>query len=302
MNTFKSRLSNQIKRKQFFLTPNEHYEFNVLAQGLTNAPAIFQGFMSHLIVTDRWNYIAIYLDDIDIFSHSLKDYKRHVAEILSILDAAHFKVSPPKCTIAVHQIKFLSYTITKSILRSSQNKTQTILDIPLPGTLSQENRFLGKIGYYRKFILDFARIGAPMHKATNKTCTKQHKSYWYVEEQEAFEHFKTILTIFPLFLHFSYPSVQFVLSTDDSLTRIADVLKQQTSSGLKVCYYRSRLLSDTECCYSAIERKILAICWCLNELCSYIASSFVFIETDREPLSNIHKNVHFVINVLIIDL
>ena len=88
--------------------------------------------MSPLIPSDRWNYIAIYLDDIVIFSHSLKDYKRHIAEILSILDAAHFKVSPPKYTIAVHQIQFLSRIITKSILRSSQNKTQTVLDIPSP--------------------------------------------------------------------------------------------------------------------------------------------------------------------------
>ena len=71
VDTFKSRLLNQIKRKQFFLIPDEHYEFNVLAQGLTNAPVIFQGVMSHLIATDRWNYIAIYLDDIVIFSHSI---------------------------------------------------------------------------------------------------------------------------------------------------------------------------------------------------------------------------------------
>ena len=225
MDTFKSRLSNQIKRKQFFLTPDEHYEFNVLAQGLTNAPAIFQGVMSHLMATDRWNYIAIYLDDIVIFSHSLKDYNRHVSETLSILDAAHFKVSPPKCTIAVHQIQFLSHIITKSILRSSQNKTQTILDIPLPRTLSQANRFLGKIGYYRKFILDFSRIGVLMHKVTKNACTKRHESYWHAEQQEAFEHFKTILTTFPLFLHFPDPSVPFILSTNDSLTQIADVLK-----------------------------------------------------------------------------
>ena len=292
MDTFKSRLSNQIKRKQFFLTPDEHYEFNILAQGLTNAAAIFQGVMTHLIATARWNYIVIYLGDIVIFSHSLKNCKRHVAEILSTLDAAHFKVSPPKCIIAVHQIQFLSHIITKSILRSSQNKTQTILDIPLPRTLFQANRFLDKIGYYRKFILDFARIGAPMHKVTKKTCTKRHESYWHAEQQEAFEHFKTILTTFPLFLHFPDPSVSFSLSTDASLIRIADVLKQQTSSGLKVCYYRSRLLSDTECYYSTFERETLATCWCLNELCSYIASSSVFIETDHEPLSNMHKKTY----------
>ena len=248
------------KEKTAFVTSDIYYEFNVLAQDFTNAPAIFQGFMSHLIAAGRWNYIAIYLDDIVIFSHSLKDYKRHIGEILSILYAAHFKFSPPKCTIAVHQIKFLSYIITKSILRSSQNKKQTILDIPIARTLSQANRFLGKIGYYRKFILDFAHVSAPMHKVTKKTCTKRHEFYWNAEQQEAFKHFKTILTTFPLFLRFPDPSVPFILSTEDSLTRIADVLKQETSSGLKVFYYRSWLLSDTECCYSAIERETLTTC------------------------------------------
>ena len=73
MGTFKSRLSNKIKRRQLFFTSDENYEFNVLARDLTNAPAIFQSVMSHLIATARWNYIVIYLDDIVIFSHSLKD-------------------------------------------------------------------------------------------------------------------------------------------------------------------------------------------------------------------------------------
>ena len=52
-------------------------------------------------------------------------------------------------------------------------------------------------------------------------------------------------------------------------------------------------MSDTECCYSAIEREALAIWWCLNELCSCIASSSVVIETDHEPLSNMHKKLTF---------
>ena len=81
-----------------------------------------------------------------------------------------------------------------------------------------------------------------MHKVTKKTCNKRHESYWHAEQQEAFEHFKRILTTFPLFLRFPDPSVSFILSTDDSLIRIADVLKQQTSSGLKVCHYRSRVI------------------------------------------------------------
>ena len=96
-----------------------------------------------------------------------------------------------------------------------------------------------------------------------------------------------------LSLHFPDPSVPFILCTHDSLTRIADVLKQQTSSGLKVCFYRSRLLSDTECRYSAVERETLAICWCFDKSRSYTASSSIFIETDHEPLFNMDKKRTF---------
>ncbi|CAF2802509.1 unnamed protein product [Rotaria sp. Silwood2] len=277
------------KEKTAFVTPDGHYEFNVLAQGLTNAPASFQRVMNNLLATGRWDYVVIYLDDIVIFSHSLEEHKRHVDEILSILDAAHFKVSPPKCTIAARQIEFLGHIVTSSTVEPSPDKIQAILDIPQPRTLSQANRFLGKIGYYRKLIPDFARIAAPLHKVTNKTRTKRHEFYWHAEQQATFEQFKTILTTAPLFLQFPDPSTSFILSTDASLTRIAGVLKQQTSTGLKVCYYKSRLLTDIERRYSATEREALAIYWCLDQLRPYIAGSYILIETDHEPLSNMHK-------------
>lgn len=281
------------KEKTGFVTPDGHYEFNVLAQGLMNAPASFQRVMNNLLATGRWDYVVIYLDDIVIFSHSLEEHKRHVNEILSILDAAHFKVSPPKCTIAVQNIEFLGHVVTTTTVEPSPDKIQAILDIPPPRTLSQANRFVGKIGYYRKFIDDFARIAAPLHKVTNKTRTKRHEFYWHPEQQAAFEQFKTILTTAPLFLHFPDPSVPFILSTDASLTRIAGVLKQETSTGLKVCYYKSRLLNDIERRYSATEREALAICWCLDQLRSCIGTSSILVETDHEPLSNMHKKHTF---------
>ncbi|CAF5140136.1 unnamed protein product, partial [Rotaria sp. Silwood1] len=257
---FQIPIAESDKEKTAFATPDGHYEFNVLAQGLMNAPASFQRVMNNLIATGRWDYIVIYLDDIVIFSHSLEDHKRHVNEILSILDAAHFKVSPSKCTIAVQKIEFLGHIITPTTVEPSSEKLQAILDIPPPSTLSQANRFLGKLGYYRKFIpFFFARIAAPLHKVTNKTRTKRHEFYWHPEQQAAFEEFKKILTTAPLFLHFPDPLVPFILSTDASLTLIAGVLKQQTSTGLKTCYYKSRLLADIERRYSATEREALAI-------------------------------------------
>lgn len=281
------------KEKTAFVTPDGHYEFNVLPQGLMNAPASFQRVMNNLLATGRWDYVVIYLDDIVIFSHSLEEHKRHVDEVLCILNNAHFKVSPSKCTIAAGQIEFLGHIVTPTTVEPSSDKIQAILDIPPPRTLSQANRFLGKIGYYRKFIDDFANIAAPLHKVSNKTRTKRHEFYWHAEQQAAFEQFKKILTTAPLFLHFPDPSLPFTLSTDASLTRIAGVLKQNPPSGLKVCYYKSRLLSDTERRYSATEREALAICWCLEQLRPCIGGSSILIQTDHEPLSNMHKNYTF---------
>lgn len=278
------------KEKTAFVTPDGHYEFNVLPQGLMNAPASFQRVMNNLLATGRWDYVVIYLDDIVIFSHSLEEHKRHVEEVLSILDNAHFRVSPSKCTIAARKIEFLGHVVTPTTVEPTPAKLQAILDIPPPRTLSQANRFLGKIGYYRKFISDFANIAAPLHKVTNKTRTKRHEFYWHEEQQAAFDQFKKILTSAPLFLHFPDPSLPFILSTDASLTRIAGVLKQNTPSGMKICYYKSRLLSDTETRYSATEREALAICWCLEQLRSCIGTSPIIIETDHEPLSKIDKN------------
>ena len=206
------------KEKTAFVTPDGHYEFNVLAQGPMNAPATFQRVMNNLIATGRWDYVVVYLDNIVIFSHSFEEHLRHVAEILSILDRARFKVSPPKCSIASSRIEFLGHVVTATAVEPSPDKVQAILDIQPPRTLSQANRFLGKIGYYRKFIADFARLAAPFHKVSNKTRTRRHEFYWHPEQQQAFETFKGILTHPPLFLHFPEPDTPFILSTDGSIS------------------------------------------------------------------------------------
>ncbi|CAF4360715.1 unnamed protein product [Rotaria magnacalcarata] len=170
------------KEKTAFVTQDGLYEFNVLAQGLMNAPPTFQCVMNNLIATGRWNYVVVYLDDTLIFSDSIKEPKKHVIEVLSILQKARFTVSPSKCVTAVEKVEFLSHIIAVAAIEPSPDKIQAILNIPSPKTLTQANRFIGKIGYYRKFIKDFAKIAAPIHKVTNKPGPKKREFYW-AEEQ-----------------------------------------------------------------------------------------------------------------------
>ena len=275
--------------KTAIITQDGLYEFTVLAQGLMNAPPTFQRVMNELLANGRWDYVVVYLDDILVFSKTIEEHKKHVEDVISTLHQANFQVSPPKCSIAVEMVEFLSHIVTEEMVKPSPEKIKAIIDMAPPKTLSQANKFIGKINYYRKFIHDFAKIAAPIYQVTNKTRTERHEFKWGDEQQRAFNEFQTILTTAPLFLDFPDRSVPFTLSTDASDVRIAGILKQNTPQGLRVCYYKSRLLCDTERRYSATEREALAIYWCITELRNYIGDTEIIIETDHKPLSNMHK-------------
>ncbi|CAF4624019.1 unnamed protein product, partial [Rotaria socialis] len=186
------------KEKTAFITQDGLWEFNVLPQGIMNGPPTFQRTMHNLLGYGRWDYVMVYLDDILIFSRSFNEHKKHLNEILSILAKANFQVNPDKCSIAVQEIDFLSHTINEQFIKPNGNKITAIIDLPAPTTLKEANEFLGKINWYRKFIPDFARIAAPLHKVTNKTKRHRHEFKWGPDQQHSFDEFKRILTTYPL--------------------------------------------------------------------------------------------------------
>ncbi|CAF3813871.1 unnamed protein product [Rotaria sp. Silwood1] len=202
---------------------------------------------------------------------------------------ANFQVNPVKCSIAVQEIDFLSHTINEQCVKPNGDKIKAIVDLPTPKTLKEANEFLGKINWYRKFIPNFARIAAPLHKVTNKTKHHRHEFKWGPDQQQSFNEFKRLLTTYPLFLEYPDSSTPFVLTTDASNIGIGGILRQDTPNGTKINYFKSRMLDDTERKYDTIEQEALAIFWCLSELRSYIGDSDFIIETDHKPLENFHK-------------
>ncbi|CAF3196869.1 unnamed protein product [Rotaria socialis] len=277
------------KEKTAFITQDGLWEFNVLPQGIMNGPPTFQRTMHNLLGYGRWDYVMVYLDDILIFSRSLNEHQQHLNEILSILAKANFQVNPDKCSVAVQEIEFLSHTINEQGIKPNGDKIKAIIDLPAPHTLKEANEFLGKINWYRKFIPNFAHIAAPLHKVTNKTKHHRHEFKWGPDQQHSFDEFKRILTTYPLFLEYPDSSTPFVLTTDASGIGIGGILRQDTPSGTKINYFKSRVLDDTERKYDTIEQEALAIFWCISELRSYIGDSDFIVETDHKPLENFHK-------------
>jgi len=77
-----------IKRSQkytAFLTAYGLYQFKVMPFGLANAPATFQRLMNDVLRDYLRKFCLVYLDDIIIYSKSLKDHKRHVKKVLQAI-------------------------------------------------------------------------------------------------------------------------------------------------------------------------------------------------------------------------
>ena len=68
--------------KTAFNTALGHYEYLVMPSGLTNAPAVFQALVNDVLRDMLDWHVFIYLDDILIFSKTLKEQVHHVQAVL----------------------------------------------------------------------------------------------------------------------------------------------------------------------------------------------------------------------------
>jgi hypothetical protein len=280
------------KPKTAFITTTGLWEFNVLPMGLTNAPPSFQRIMYNLVVNSREHYCLVYLDDIIIFSKTFKDHLNHLDKILNILDKHRFQLNPNKCSIMRKQIDYLGHSINEYGITPLHDNVKAIQELPLPDqpTLKQANEFIGGLGFYRKFIKNFSKIAAPIHRVTNLTKINKHKFKWDEEQRQAVQQLKQIITGPDLVLEFPDPNLPYVLSTDASRAGLGAVLKQITDDGkIKIIYYLSRVVTNTELRYSTTELEALAIVWSITKLRSYLLGKDFKIETDHCPLCQFHK-------------
>jgi hypothetical protein len=73
-----------------FRAPFGHFQFQVLIEGLTNAPATFQKMMNSMFHPYIKNFVVVYIDDIPIFSELRLNIKRTRALCWKCLDMKSF--------------------------------------------------------------------------------------------------------------------------------------------------------------------------------------------------------------------
>ena len=71
--------------KTAFRMRYEHYEFLVMPFRLTNAPAAFMDLMNRVFSPYLGKFVIVFIDDILVYSGSLKEHGEHLRTVLQIL-------------------------------------------------------------------------------------------------------------------------------------------------------------------------------------------------------------------------
>ena len=274
------RIAEEDVPKTAFSTPFGHYQFKVLAFGLTNAPATFQYAMNELFAGQLGRYVCVYLDDILIFSKNAAEHEEHLNEVLDILEKNKFFAKLSKCDLNRSELLYLGHIVGANGIKVDPAKVSAVANWPVPEDLSQLRSFLGLTNYFRKFIQGYAERCKPLTNLTRKGIAYA----WSPECQAAFEGLKQDLTTAPV-LNAPDFSKAFEVVTDASQWSIGGVLMQEG----RPLAYTSRKMIPAELNYTVTEQECLATVHAMKVWRCYLEG----IESDKLSLVTDHNpNVH----------
>src|SRR6266498_2846457 len=126
-----------------------------------------------------YDFVMVYLDDIIIFSQTIKEYLQHMRKVLEALRQAGLKLKLEKYEFAKKQLKYLGFIVGEFGIKSDPEKVRAIVDQLTLTNQTQIRLFLRMIRFFRNHIQGFSTIIAPM---TN-LLAKETLYVWGQEQQ-----------------------------------------------------------------------------------------------------------------------
>ncbi|SJL12635.1 uncharacterized protein ARMOST_16064 [Armillaria ostoyae] len=160
----------------------------VMQQGDCNAPATFQAIMNHIFSPYIGRFMDVYLDDIIVYSNTLKDHLEQVRLIIDILKKEKFYLGENKVHFLAKELKVLGRIVDHHGIRMDPKKVDAILKWPTPTNKDLLLSFLGSLGWLAD---DIAKVRIPMGQLSALTGSTT-PFHWTYSEQRAFEETKAL--------------------------------------------------------------------------------------------------------------
>jgi hypothetical protein len=238
------------------------FEPKVMFFGLTNSPATFQSLMNSIFADlIAEGKVAVYLDDILIWSDNLITHRKIVHKVLKRLEEHDLYLRPEKCEFEKEEIKYLGLVIHHGQVSMDPIKVKAVTEWPTPLNLKEVRAFVGFANFYRRFIQNFSQLARPLHDLTKKDTT----FVWGSAQQFAFEQLKAAFTSESILAMWSADR-ETRLEVDASGYATGGVLSQKGEDGLwHPILYRSASMTEAKWNYKIYNREMLAFCEALKD-------------------------------------
>ena len=276
------------QEKLAFSVNGKQYAFQRLSFGLCNAPSKFSELMSKVMQPFQRNEAIHFMDDIILLSKTPQEHVQLLERMFKALRAAGLRITPSKTELFKKEVLYLGYIISENSLKVPKYYTDIITEWPLPKTVKELRAYLGKIGYYRKFIKNFSRVTGRLFDYV-KVDLEKKPDLQLDKDQEAVKAFEeskqalvdaTALTI-PDFSG----SNPFILDTDFSSKGISACLSQVQDGIEKPIGFAGKRLLPRQANYSSTRGELLALIFGIQQFKFYLLAGKFIIRVDNTSLT-----------------
>jgi hypothetical protein len=268
------RMRPEDEAKTVFKTHQGHYQFKVMSFGLCNAPATFQCVMDSVLASCLRRYVLVFKDDILVYSPSLELHLDHLATVLKLLRDAQLYVKTSKCSFACSSLEYLGHIVSADGVTTNPQKTQAMVNWPVPTTVTELRGFLGLTRYYRMFVRNYAIIARPL------TLLLKKKSFvWTDSAIAAFQALKQAMSSTPVLCLPDF-SKQFVVEMDACDSGIGAMLMQDQHP----IAYLSKPLGAAHLALSIYDKEFLALLMAIERWRPYLQRAEFLIRTGHHSL------------------
>ncbi len=259
----KLHMSSESKDLTTFVTFFNVYKYKVMLFELINESAFFQHYINNVLFNCLHKFCQTYLNDILIYSKTLKEHKIHVKEVLEKLREVDLQIDIDKCKFKIQKISFLELLIFINDLRMNSRKVDVIWNWEVSWSLIHMQIFIDFCNFYQRFIKNFSKIAWLIIKLTRK----DHFFEWTEICQMIFEELKQQVMTVLVLKHFN--SIREAILKTDFLNYVNDeVLSQYDDEDIlhSVIFYSKNMIL-AECNYEIYDKKLLIIIRCLKHWC-----------------------------------
>jgi hypothetical protein len=274
--------------RTIFTTPDGTMESLVMQQGDCNAGATYQTLMNHVFAPYLGVFVYVYLDDIIIFSDSIKEHVDHVRTVFDILRKEKLYLGPSKMQFFAEELRILGHVIDDKGISMDPHKVDKVLNWKTPTNKDLLRSFIGAVGFLAP---DCKGIRVPMGYLSGMT-SESRPWRWDDTAQRAFEEVKSIVSDHRdrrrKALDYSEGAPPIWVTTDGCLTGGGGYVSQgEDPDNSDVVGFWSGKWNPAQQNYPVHEQELLALVETLKRFRGILHGTKFTVRTDHKGLTHL---------------